>query len=58
MIITAAIGKIDLQLLLEARRELTALGNLVNQSLKLSWGESVNLSALESVVKKLGGLLG
>ena len=57
LMISATMDNIDLDELLAMRRELVALGNLLNQSLRLSWGASVDESALRGVVKKLGGLL-
>ena len=57
MMISATMDNIDLGELFAMRRELVALGNLLNQSLRLSWGGSVDESALRGVVEKLGGLL-
>ena len=57
MMISATMENLDLGELLAMRREMVALGNLLNQSLRLSWGGSVDESALRGVVEKLGGLL-
>lgn len=48
---------LDLGELLQARRELVALGVLINQSLRLSWGKSTDAVALGSVLKKLQRIL-
>lgn len=57
MLVTAGLTNIDLAELLSARKELSALGNLLNQSLRVSWGEAVDETALRGVIKKLEGLL-
>lgn len=57
MLVTAGLTNVDLAELLSARKELSALGNLLNQSLRISWGESVDEVALRGVIKKLEGLL-
>ena len=49
--------KIDLTAILEARRELVSLGNLLNQSLRLSWGERADGAALRAIIKKMEVLL-
>jgi len=57
LMVAAALERVDLAVLLEMRRELVSLGNLLNQSLRLSWGTAVDRDALREVVLKLGRLL-
>jgi len=57
MLVAAGLQNVDLVELLAARKELAALGNLLNQSLRASWGDRVDEDALRSVVKKLEALL-
>jgi hypothetical protein len=57
LIVSAALERVDLAALLEMRRELVSLGNLLNQALRLSWGTAVDRDALREVVLKLGRLL-
>jgi hypothetical protein len=55
--VAAGLERVDLAALLEMRRELVSLGNLLNQALRLSWGTAVDRDALREVVLKLGRLL-
>ena len=57
LLVTSGIEGINLEALLLARRELASLGSLLNQSLRLSWGESADGDALRGILKKLEGLL-
>ena len=57
LMVAANLERVDLTALMEMRRELVALGNLLNQSLRLSWGTAVDRDALREVVQKLGRLL-
>ncbi len=47
----------DLGELLAMRKELSSLVNLLNQSLRASWGAAVDREALRAVVTKLEGVL-
>jgi hypothetical protein len=47
---------LDLNELLGMRRELVSLGTLINQSLKTSWGQTVDATAMRSLNQKLGRL--
>lgn len=48
---------LDLTELLQARRELISLGVLINQSLRLSWGQTTDAVALRELLKKLQKIL-
>ena len=48
---------LDLAELLQARRELISLGVLINQSLRLSWGQSTDGVALRALLKHLQRIL-
>lgn len=48
---------LDLAELLQARRELISLGVLINQSLRLSWGQSTDGVALHALMKILQRIL-
>jgi len=56
-LVMASAGNIDLAELAAMRRELTNLGTLINQSLKLSHGSTVNEAALNKCVSLLSSLL-
>jgi hypothetical protein len=53
MILTAHSMGIDLAELLPLRRSLMNWGNLLNQSLRTSWGKSVDGEAAAVMVKRL-----
>ena len=57
ILVASGMEKIDLATILEARRELVSLGNLLNQSLRLSWGERADGAALQAIIKKMEALL-
>ena len=48
---------LDLTELLQARRELISLGVLINQSLRLSWGQTTDGVALHALLHKLQRIL-
>jgi len=48
---------LDLNELLLARRELISLGVLINQSLRLSWGQTTDGVAMNALLKKLQRIL-
>ena len=48
---------LDLAELLQARRELISLGVLINQSLRLSWGQTTDGVALHALLHKLQRIL-
>lgn len=56
-LVASACEGIDLPALLQARRELVSLGVLINQSLRLSWGQSADGVALRELLKKLQRIL-
>lgn len=57
LLISSSTAKVDLDQLIRFRSELASLGNLVNQSLRASWGEKVDQVAIEKIVKILRRLL-
>jgi len=57
MLLGAQAEGVDLPALLGMRSELTRLGNLLNQSLRTSWGSSTDALAAERVIKILEGVL-
>jgi hypothetical protein len=57
MMVGAAMANVDLGELLAMRKELTSLGNLLNQSLRVSWGKAADREALRAVVTKLEDVL-
>jgi hypothetical protein len=57
MMVGAAMEGVDLGELLAMRKELSSLGNLLNQSLRASGGAAVDREALRAVVTKLEGVL-
>lgn len=57
MMVAAAMEGVDLGELLAMRKELTSLGNLLNQSLRASWGAAADREALRAVVTKLEDVL-
>lgn len=56
-ILLSSANKIDLLELVNMRRELSNLGNLLNQSLSISRGQTVDEAALNSCIKLLSSLL-
>jgi len=56
IMLRAQMEKIDLGALVAMRGELVALGTLLNQSLRTSWGQETDREAAETVVTKLHGL--
>lgn len=57
LMVSAAMQHVDLAALLGMRGELVRLGNLLNQSLRTSWGTAADHDALQAIVTKLGRLL-
>jgi len=57
LMVAAAMEDVNLAALLELRGELVRLGNLLNQSLRASWGTAADQDALHVIVTKLGRLL-
>lgn len=55
--VAATMEQVDLVALLELRTELARLGNLLNQSLRSSWGNAADHDALQAIVTKLGRVL-
>ena len=56
LIIMAHVRGLDLQKLVESASELRRLGVLLNQSLRVSHGQSVDVAALEQAAKKVNDL--
>jgi hypothetical protein len=57
LMVAAAMEQVDLAALLDLRGELVRLGNLLNQSLRTSWGAAADRDALQAIVTKLGRVL-
>jgi hypothetical protein len=57
LLIESIINKIDLTELLSLRKDLVSLGVLLNQSLRTSWGQSVDGQAASALVTKLNKFL-
>jgi len=55
-IIIAHTRGLDVQKLIEAASEMRRLGVLINQSLRVSRGTSVDINAVESVAKLIKGM--
>lgn len=57
LLIESIINKVDLIELLSLRKDLVSLGVLLNQSLRTSWGKSVDGEAASALVTKLNKFL-
>jgi hypothetical protein len=57
MILAAEAERIDLKELLALRPTLVNLGTLLNQSLRTSWGQSVDGATADELVRVLGRLV-
>jgi hypothetical protein len=57
LLVSSSTLGVDLKELITFRSELASLGNLVNQSLRSSWGEHVDRASIEKIVLKLRRLL-
>lgn len=55
-VVLAHVQGLDLQKLVEAASELRRLGVLLNQSLRVSHAQSVDVAALEQAAKKVSAL--
>ncbi|MCE0499084.1 MAG: hypothetical protein LV481_14180 [Methylacidiphilales bacterium] len=58
IMLSAQMEKIDLGALLAMRGELASLGNLINQSLRTTWGQETDRASAENVLAKLKGVFG
>ena len=57
LMVAGALEQVDLAALLELRGELVRLGNLLNQSLRTTWGAAADHDVLHAIVAKLGRVL-
>lgn len=55
-IILAHIGGMEVNKLIEAAKELRRLGVLINQSLRVSGGQNVDMEALNLAAKRINNL--
>jgi len=56
-VLSSHANEIDLVELLAMRKVLINLGNLINQSLKTSWGKSTDAAAASEVVRLMKGFM-